>query len=179
MIAKAGCNLSVDTGLNPRRRWRCLYFLALTILIALQTRAQETHVPDLGSRVPSYMLRANTHSQQCLTDINHHDPCASVEIDKKRFTIAWDARTKTITYIFTEDRHFRTDSELRVNGLCRVSDPAQLVRYMDWVTTRQWADTVRYLSGDALWYAALHEETSPGYAHIVGFVQSRFLKSDR
>jgi hypothetical protein len=162
-----------------KSRWQSLDFFALVVLFALQAGAQETHVPDLGSQAPSYVLKAQTRSQQCLTDISHHDPCASVRIDKKRFTIAWDAQTKAITYIFTADRRLLTDSELGVGGSCRLSEPIEVVQYIDWLITPQWADTVRDLSGAALWYAALHKATSPEHAQIMGFVQSRYLKLRR
>ena len=61
-------------------------------------------MPKLGARVPPQVLRARTPSQQCLTDINHNDPCASVRIEQMLFTIAWDAHTKEMTYLFTSDQ---------------------------------------------------------------------------
>jgi hypothetical protein len=75
---------------------------------------QQTKVPDLGSQVPSFVVKAR--NRQCLTDIKHYDPCASVQIDGKSFTIAWDTQTKAITYTFTDDLHFQTDNELSVGG---------------------------------------------------------------
>lgn len=159
----------------------CSFWWWFALLAVLQTGAQERHVPELGSQVPSYVLKARTDSQECLTDINHRDPCASVKIGEKLFTIAWDARTKAIAYIFTDDRHLVTDSELGVGGSCRLLDeagqPYEIVSYMDWAITPKWVDTVKDLSGDAFWYAALRKETSHiKYGRIVGFVQSRYLK---
>ena len=46
-----------------------------------------------------------------------------------------------------------------------------------YVILNKWGDTVRDLSGDAFWYAALRKGSeAPQYGQIVGFVQSRYLK---
>ena len=113
--------------------------------------------------------------------MNHHDPCASIKIESVLFTIAWDADSKLISYLFTEDHHFVTDSELGVGGSCnvapKVGEPVTLFSYLDWLVTPKWADTLQGLSGDAVWYAALRKDASrPRYAKITGFVQSRYLK---
>jgi hypothetical protein len=97
------------------------------------------------------------------------------------FAIAWDTHTKEITYLFTSDHRFLTDSELGVGGHTRLVDEDgkafDLAQYMNWLVTPQWADTVQSLSGDATWYAALRRDaTSPEYGTIGGFVQSRYLK---
>jgi len=150
-------------------------------LCAPQAETQETKLANLGAQVPPQVLRARIHSQQCLTDINHNDPCASVRIQGMLFTIAWDTHTKKITYLFTSDHRFRTDSELGVGGHARLvyegGKPSELAQYLNWLVTPQWADTVQSLSGDATWYAALRRDaTSSEYGTIAGFVQSQYLK---
>jgi hypothetical protein len=156
----------------------CLFAL---VLHAPQAEAQESNVPKLVSQVPQRVLRARTRSQGCLTGTNHHDPCASVRIKGTLFTIAWDTHTKEITYLFTSDHRFITDSELGVGGGCRLVDEGgkafDLAQYMNWLVTPRWADTAGSLSGDATWYAALRRDTtSSEYGRVVGFVQSRYLK---
>ena len=110
-------------------------------LCAPQAETQETKLPNLGVEVPPQVLRARIHSQQCLTDINHNDPCASVRIERMLFTIAWDTHTKEITYLFTSDHRFLTDSELGVGGHARLVNergkPFDLVKYMNWPVTPQ------------------------------------------
>src|SRR5258705_2342636 len=142
----------------------CSVWVLVLVLIAPRVGAQETLVPKLGSPVKSSVVNARSGSQQCLTDVGHHDPCASVKIDKAIFTIAWDASTKEITYLFTDDRHLVMDSELGVGGGCRLVDesgkPDEMVQYMGWLVTPRWRDTVGNLSGDAVWYAALRKETA-------------------
>ncbi len=150
-------------------------------LCASQAVAQKRYVPRLGSEVPSYVLKARTDSQQCLTDTGHRDPCASVTIQKRRFTIAWDAKTNEITYLFTDDPDLIMDSELSVGGSCRLVEqdgrPVQTVHYMGWLITPAWTDKAREVSADAYWFAALRRDaTHAEYGTIVGFVQSLYLK---
>lgn len=97
---------------------RGLFCLLLLVLFQPWAKAQDNLVPALGSPVPSRVLPARLPRQQCLTDLNHHDPCASVKIKGVHFTIAWSSQTKAITYVFTDDSRFVTDSELVVRGDC-------------------------------------------------------------
>jgi len=100
------------------------------------------------------------------------------------FTIAWDAKTQAITYLFTSDKHFIGDSELSVGGLCRLvgesEKPYEFTYYTGWLITSEWGDNARDLSGDAIWHVALRRDAAhPLYGTIVGFVQSRYLKIPR
>jgi hypothetical protein len=158
--------------------WLCFFAVAI---FWSHAGAQVPEVPPLGSRVPEQVMVTRTGAQLCLTDVNYYDPCASIKIRNVLFTIAWDADTKAISYLLTEDHHFRTDSELGVGGSCnvapKVGKPFALFSYMDWLVTPKWADTLQGLSGDAVWYAALRKDaTRPRYARIAGFVQSRYLR---
>jgi hypothetical protein len=159
--------------------WICFFAVAI---IGGDARGQVSKVPPLGSRVTEQVMVARTGAQECLTDVNHHDPCASTKIKNVLFTIAWDADTKAISYLFTEDHKFMTDSELGVGGSCnvapKVGEPVALFSYLDWLVTPKWSDTRQDLSGAAVWYAALHKDaTRPRYARIYGFVQSRYLRA--
>jgi len=158
-----------------------LLCLCAFVLHTPRSEAQASKVPELGSQVPPRVLRARTRSQQCLTDTKHHDPCASVRIKGMLFTVAWDTHTKEITYLFTSDHRFITDSELDAGGGCRLLDEEgkefDLSGYMNWLITPRWADTARDLSGDATWYAAIRREAdNHEFGTVVGFVQSRYLK---
>jgi len=154
-----------------------LFALALATLLA---QAQEDHIPEIGSQVPPYVLKARTRSQQCLTYVNHRDPCAVVEIDAKLFTIAWDAQTKAVAYIFTDDRRLVTDSELGVGGSCRLVDqaeqPYKIVNYLDWAITPQWRIRSEICRATQFGTPRCVKET-PNSKHgkIIGFVQSRYL----
>ena len=153
----------------------------MLLLCASRAVAQIKQVPKLGSEVPAYVAEARTDSQQCLTDTGHRDPCASVQIEKTGYTIAWDVKTNKITYMFTSDPGLIMDSELSVGGTCSLAEPAvtpnKLFHYMSWLITPAWVDTARNVSGDAHWYAALRRNSAHSDSGtIVGFVQSRYLK---
>lgn len=160
---------------------RCMCFCTV-VLATISSQGQQTLVPKLGAEVPEYLLSSSA-PHHCLTEVSHSDPCASVTMDKKTFVIAWDERTHVITYIFTKDTHFLTDSELSVGGLCLLVDESgrtrPTMRYMDWLISPMWKDTNSKLSGDAIWYALLRRSSNSDYAHIVGFVQSRYINLKR
>jgi len=124
-------------------RWLLSFFAVL--IWGSHARAQTPKVPLLGSRIPEYVLMKRTGDQECRTDVNHRDPCASIKIKNILFTVAWDADTKAITYLFTEDRRFVGDSELGVGGLCnvapKVGEPVAFFSYMNWLVTPKWAGT--------------------------------------
>jgi hypothetical protein len=93
-----------------------LFCIFPVLLVAGRVDAQETKTPSLGSPVPQQVISARTRGQHCLTDANHLDPCASVTIRGVLFTVAWDEKTKVVTYLFTADHRLVTDSELGVGG---------------------------------------------------------------
>jgi hypothetical protein len=143
--------------------------------------AQELKVPSLGSPVPKQVVTAQTRAQRCLTDVNRHDPCASVRIRGLLFTVAWDEQTNVVTYLFTADHRLVTDSELGIGGGCRLVDengkPYVVVQYIGWLVTPAWTDTIRDLSDDAIWYAALRRDAPQSKnGTVVAFVQSRYLR---
>lgn len=152
-----------------------------TLLIALHGESQQRRLPKLGDSVPSYVLTTRVHGHQCLTDTKRYDPCASVKIQKKAFTIAWDATSKQVKYIFSNDPDLEDDSELGVGGSCRLVDGHEhmepTVSYLDWLISPLWDASFEDLSGDTDWSVLLRRKTDfPEYGEIVGFVQSRYLK---
>jgi len=158
-----------------------LFSIVAILLLAGRVEGQDAKVPSLGSPVPKQVTTARTPSQQCLTDVNHHDPCASLRIRGVLFTVAWDEQTKVVTYLFTADHRLVTDSELGVGGGCRLVDeagkPYVFVQYIGWLVTTAWADTIRDFSGDAVWYAALRpDDPQSENGKVVGFLQSRYLR---
>jgi hypothetical protein len=74
------------------------------------------------------------------------------------------------------------DSELGVGGSCRIAGDSgrgdsRLIKSREWLVTEDWRESFREWSGRATWYAALDLDSGhPGYATIVGFMQSRYLK---
>lgn len=158
-----------------------LFSILPALLLTGRLEAQGSKVPLLGSQVPEQVISARSPGQRCLTDVNHHDPCASVRIRGVLFTVGWDEETKVVTYLFSADRHLVTDSELGVGGGCRLVDETGkrylVKRYVGWLITPAWTDTIRDFSGDAIWYAALRRRAPQSEtATVVAFMQSRYLK---
>lgn len=153
--------------------------LALPLLLSpVPARAQLSVVPKLGSPVPAQILGADRKDKRCRTGDTHEDPCTEVSIADIRYTIAWDATTKDITWLFTDDRHIVTDNGLAVGNSIRImqdsgqADPT--VAYMKWIIDPRWKDTDAKL-GSATWYAALHKDYDRHFGDIVGFVQSSYI----
>lgn len=153
--------------------------LSTGLLTAWPAQAQLTSLPALGAPAPSYIFTAEKHSKECETGPGHKDPCAQIEFDKARFTVAWDAQTKVITYLFTNDPRVVTDTQLSVGGSCRVVQPSgapdPTVAYLKWVIDPKWKGMDHEMTGDAVWYAALQKNFDPAYGNIVGLVQSRYI----
>lgn len=150
------------------------------LLLPIPVQAQIEHLPALGSPAPDSLLTATKKDKLCRTDADHRDPCAEVEIDKIRYTIAWDAQTKNVTYIFTDDRNWVTDSGLSVGGTCRVigsPDDAGTISYMKWLIDPHWKGAYPKSGDGVIWYAVLHKDDfDPHFGDIVGFVQSRYIE---
>jgi hypothetical protein len=167
---------------------RCLSVLvsalfpgAFALLAALPAHAQIAHLPHLGSPVPPSLLTVEKHEKQCRTAKSHYDPCVEIDIQKIRYTVAWDAQTKNVTYLFTDDRHLVTDTGLAVGNVCRVvadsGHPDSTVSYLKWVIDPRWKDQASKLGQTSVWFAALQKDNfDTTYDNIVGFVQSRYLQ---
>lgn len=152
------------------------------VVLLLYAGAHAQEIPVIGAKVPVYVMRLNSGTTQCKNGTTHHDSCATANIRGHRVTVAWNQQTKVVTYLFTDDRLLVGDSELGVGGSCRIAadsgrNDSRLTKYQQWVVTEEWKETFTQWSGDATWYAALEVDSGkPGYATIVGFVQSRDLK---
>ncbi len=159
-------------------------FIALSACVVLlparPAHAQLSSLPQLGAPAPDSILSAEKHGKECETAPGHRDPCAEVEIDKVKFTVAWDAQTKAVTWLFTNDRRLLTDSQLAVGNTCSVMQdsgaPDPTVSYMKWLIDPRWKGADPNLTGSAVWYAALHKDDfDPHFGDVVGFVQSKYI----
>lgn len=161
--------------------WSACLSACMLLLAAPLLHAQTRNLPQLGAQAPQWVFTADKHAKECQTGPGHKDPCAEVEIDKVRYTVAWDAQSKDVTYLFTDDRRLVTDSGLSVGGTCRVTQdsgaPDPIVSYMKWVIDPKWKGSDAQLAGTSVWYAALHKDPfDPHYGDIVGFIQSRYIQ---
>lgn len=148
------------------------------LLTAAPAGAQINALPKLGAPVPATWMTTDKKEKRCRTDASHEDPCMEVAIADIHYTVAWDADTKVITYLFTDDHHVVTDNGLAVGNSLRVADASgsadPTVPYMKWFIDPKWKDTDARL-GSAVWYAALHKDYDHHFGDVVGFVQSRYL----
>lgn len=150
------------------------------VLPAATARAQDPTLPRLGTPAPDSVLHAGKHARECDTGPGHKDPCADFEFDKIKFTVAWDAQTKNVTFLFTDDRRVVTDSQLSVGDTCRVIDPSgkpdTVVPYMKWMIDAKWKGTDSNLDSQAIWYAALRKDDFDShYGDVAGFLQSSYI----
>jgi len=149
------------------------------LLTAPAAPAQIKSLPQLGAPVPASLVPPAS-DKHCRTSNSQVDPCAEVEIGGFRYTIAWDAQTKNVTYLFTDDPHIVTDNGLAVGNSIRVrpetgGEADTTYPYMKWFIDPKWKDTDSKL-GPAVWYAALHKDYDHHFGDIVGFVQSRYIQ---
>jgi hypothetical protein len=106
-----------------------------------------------------------------------------VRIKGHRVTIAWDERTKEITYLFTDDPKLVGDSGLGVGGSCRIAGDAgrsasPVFQFLRWLISPDWTEGFSDWSGGAFWCAALRRDAeNHTYGTIEGFVQSHYLPS--
>jgi hypothetical protein len=138
-----------------------------------------SRLPQLGTPVPAPLLAR--HEKLCRTGDDHRDPCADVKIGKVRYTVAWDAQTKNVTYLFTADRALVTDTGLSVGDNCRIIQDSgaadSTTSYMKWLIDPNWTGKDATLTGPDLWYAAIHrDDLDHHFGDIVGFVQSRYIQ---
>ncbi|MBI3475229.1 MAG: hypothetical protein HY010_05830 [Acidobacteria bacterium] len=77
---------------------------------------------NVGMRLPSVMVPKN-NTNQCAATPSQSYPCVQdVDIDGVRFTtVGYDAHTRRIKYLFTQDQKFRTGG-LRVGGLIDLAE---------------------------------------------------------
>jgi hypothetical protein len=151
--------------------------LALPLLTASPAHAQIENLPQLGTPVPAPILAADKKEKRCRTGETQVDPCTEVAIGDVRYTIAWDAGTQAVTYLFTDDPHVVTDNGLAVGNSLRIADAGNTdttVPYMKWMIDPKWKDTDARL-GKAVWYAALRKDYDHHFGDVVGFVQSRYI----
>jgi hypothetical protein len=153
--------------------------LCALLLPALPARAQVRSLPALGKPVPDFVT-AEKHTRECSTGPGHKDPCAEIEIDKVKYTVAWDSQTRAVTWLFTEDHRIITDTQLSVGNSCRLVQDSgardATVNYLKWLIDPRWKGTAPSFTGNAVWYAAIQKQPfTDTYGSIVGFVQSAYL----
>lgn len=141
-----------------------------------------TEPPDLGATVPKIIVAARHGLENCVTATSRLEPCAQIVSEHISYIVAWDKTTAKVTYLFTSDLSFVTDSELGVGGTLRV-DRRNLVAYKNWLIAPESADTANGDGTGNKWYPVVAPLDQPSsdpnktYASISGFVQSEYLNA--
>ena len=83
--------------------------------------APSSRLPELGDEVPAALLKQATTAKPCETGEGRHEPCATMTLrsadSTDRFTIAWDATLKHITYLYSTT--LITDDDIRTGDVLR------------------------------------------------------------
>jgi hypothetical protein len=89
----------------------------LALCLALLNSPFVAAQANVGMRLPSAMVPKN-NANECAATPSQTYPCIqNVEIGGVRFTVVgYDAHTRRIRYLFTQDENFRTADGLRVGG---------------------------------------------------------------
>src|ERR1051326_6387666 len=128
-----------------------LLFILLAVFYSAPQKDALADPPRVGTPVPAIVMAARRASETCLTAASHYDPCAQVSADHVAYVIAWDAKTNKVTYVFTADLAFVTDSELGVGGTAR-GDRRKLKTYKTWLIATDSADTSDGDGAGDKWY---------------------------
>ena len=100
------------------------FAISLIFLNSLYAIAQA----NVGVRLPSAMIPKN-NTNECAATPSQTYPCLQdVEIAGVRFTVVgYDARSRRIRYLFTQDENFKTADRLQVGGPIELADDQILV----------------------------------------------------
>ncbi|MDT8068765.1 MAG: hypothetical protein ROO76_11445 [Terriglobia bacterium] len=73
--------------------------------------------------MPKPLLKiSNDQRRLCMTHPAQLDPCFEHAFDGVLYTVAYDAQSKRVTYIYTKDRSFRTADGLKMGDEIAVSE---------------------------------------------------------
>jgi len=95
------------------------FFCLLLILSFAGTRALADPPPTIGSKFKRSWKSAE--SQLCMTSSAQLDPCVQRTFDGITYTIAYREQTHRVSYVYTNDKNFRTADGLKVGDSIPVS----------------------------------------------------------
>ncbi len=108
--------------------------IALFILLAVSSIACAQDVSwnlRIGERLPRE-LTLTSYPRLCTTAPGQTDPCRTLTVKNVDYTVAWNAETRTITYIYTEDPTFKTEDNVEV-GTKLVLTEKDIKAYPGWL----------------------------------------------
>lgn len=134
-------------------------------------------IPQLGEEVPAGLVKRGASTKPCDIGDGKTDPCATVTTGHNRVTVAWDATSRRVTYLYSTT--LDTDSDIRLGDLLAIDPDSPITPFPapsspHRFVTVDWCDTDRNLTGEALWCAVMLP-MRPRSGKVVGFVQSLYL----
>lgn len=159
-----------------------LYFAAVPPCTA-RTQAAQSHkpipaasVPRLGEDAPE-LLRKRAAAKPCAITDGRSDPCSTLTIAHDRITVAWDATTHRVTYLYSTT--LDTDDDIRTGDVLAIDSDSPITPFPGEgqphrFVTVDWCDTDADLTGDSEWCAVMLP-TRPRSGRVIGFVQSLYL----
>lgn len=134
-------------------------------------------VPQLGDEVADTILKRSVSSRPCEVGAGKTDPCATLTSGRNRISVAWDAATRRVTYLYSTT--LQTDADIRAGDLLGIDSESPITPFPSAgsphrFVTVDWCDTDRDVSGEALWCAVM-VPVRPRSGRVVGFVQSLYL----
>ena len=132
---------------------------------------------QLGDEVPEALLKRSSPAKPCEIGDGKTDPCGNIAAGRDRVTVAWDATTHRVTYLYSTT--LDTDEDIRAGDVLAIDSGSPITPFPAHgsphrFVTVDWCDTDRGLSGPSLWCAVM-VPTHPRSGKVVGFVQSLYL----
>lgn len=140
-------------------------------------------LPALGDKLSARLLEVGERQRRlCATHPAQLDPCLTSEFDGIKYSIAYDAESKRVTYIETSDRRFRTPIDQKVGDEIPISEKDVLF-LPGWIvfgppTSGDWRPiiggpdgVVNLKNGDVLKVWGKPNGSSGGLATIEGFAK--------
>ncbi len=93
-------------------------------------------------------------------------------MDDDIITLAWDATTRHVTFMYSTT--LVTDNDLAAGSVGRIDASMDIRPFLGGFVSPDWCDTDADLSGDALWCAVM-KPARRYHGRIIGFVQSSYL----
>ena len=133
-------------------------------------------LPQLGELVPDTLLK-RAAAKPCDVGEGRLDPCAPLLVGHNRITVAWDAETHRVTYLYSST--LDTDDDIRAGDILGIDPESPITPFPIAGTphrfvTSDWCDTDRDISGPARWCAVM-VPVRPKSGKVLGFVQSLYL----
>jgi hypothetical protein len=153
------------------------------LLLILATVSASEQLPTIGMKIPNQWSK-KAKVKLCVTHPAQIDPCFERSFGEVRYTLAYSSQTRRVTYLYTEDEHFRTADGLKVGDEIAISEE-NVRAWPGWqihgpTTSDGWRPViggdgeVKLNNGSMLNLRGKHDGSGSGTTTILGFVKGRW-----